>query len=166
MPSRASRWVVGIGQTLLRALLLLGVMIGWSATGSQGQDGLVHSGDRSAHDVGAACVWVVHRTWFATRHTGVIVINITTVGMTVVPILPLFVGIGRRMNALLLTTTRTAVVHGWLLWESTAVALTANVVLVVVGEHTLLLSRSVGAAWVLANIHAELDVRKLVLHCD
>ena len=52
LPNCASRWVIGNGQTLLRALLLLGVMIGWSAAASQGQDGLVHSGNRSANDVG------------------------------------------------------------------------------------------------------------------
>jgi hypothetical protein len=49
LPSHASRWVVGNGQTLLSALLLLGAMIGWSGAASLGQDGLVHSGNRSAH---------------------------------------------------------------------------------------------------------------------
>jgi hypothetical protein len=43
LSSRASRRVVGIGQTLLRALLLLRVTIGWSVAKSQVQDGLVHS---------------------------------------------------------------------------------------------------------------------------
>ncbi len=71
------------------------------------------------------------------------------------------------MNLLLLTTTRTAVSHGWLLWETTAVALTTTIALVVIGERTLLLSGGIGAAWgLLANIHAELVVRKLVLHCN
>ncbi len=52
-------------------------------------------------------------------------------------------------------------------WETTVVALTTTIALVVVGERALLLSGDVAAAWgVLANIHAELDVRKLVLHCD
>ncbi len=79
-------------------------------------------------------------------------------GVTVVPILPPFVGIGRT-NVLLLTTTRTVVIDGWLLWETTVVALTATIVLVVVGERALLLSRSVAPAWgLLVNIHAELDV--------
>jgi hypothetical protein len=100
----------------------------------------------------------VHRTWFDARHTDVIVINTTTVGVTVVPILPPLVEIG-RMNVLLLTTTRTAVIHGWLLWETTAVALTATIALVVVGGYALFLSRGVAAAWgLLANIHVELDV--------
>jgi hypothetical protein len=86
--------------------------------------------------------------------------------MTVVPILRTFVGIG-RMNVLLLTIACTAIIHGWLLWETTAVALTSTVVLVVVGERALLLSRGLAAAWgLLADIHAELDVCKLVLHCD
>ncbi len=63
--------------------------------------------------------------------------------------------------------SRTAVIHGWLLWETMAIALTLTIALVVVGEHALLLSRSVAAAWgLLADIHAELDVCKLVLHCN
>ncbi len=139
---------------LLRALLLLGAMIGWSAAGSQGQDDLVHS----THDVGMGCIGVVHGTWFATLHTGVIVVNITTIGVTVVPILPPFVGIGRT-NTLLLTITRTAVSHVWLLWETMVVALTATIALVLGGECALLLSGGVAAAWgLLVNIHAELDV--------
>ncbi len=82
-------------------------------------------------------------------------------GVTVV-----FVGIG-RMNVLLLTTTRTAVVHGWLLWETMAIGLTTTVALVVIGECDLLLSGGITAAWgLLANIHAELGVCKLVLHCN
>jgi hypothetical protein len=118
----------------------------------------VHSGNCSARDVGAGHVGVVHGTWFATCCTGVIVVNITTKGVTVVPILSPFVGIGRT-NLLLLTTTRTAVVHGWLLWETTVLALTATFVLVVVGECALLLSGGMAAAWeLLANIHAEFDV--------
>jgi hypothetical protein len=112
-------------------------------------------------------VGVAHGTWFAAHCTGVIVLNTATMGGTLVPILPPFVRIERRTNVLLLTTTRTAVIHGWLLWETTAVALTATIALVVVGEHALLLSRGVAAAWgLLANIHAELDVQKLGLHCD
>jgi hypothetical protein len=62
------------------------------------------------------------------------------------------------MNDLLLTATRTTVIHTWLLWEPTAVGLTATVVLVVVGEHALLLSRGVATTQgLLANSHAELD---------
>ena len=100
----------------------------------------------------------MHGTWFATHCTGVIVVNITNMGVTVIPILPPFVGIGRT-NVLLLTTTRTAIIHGWLLWETTVVALTTTIVLVVVGERALVLSGGVAAAWgLLANIHAELDV--------
>ncbi len=101
----------------------------------------------------------MHGTWFATQCTGVIVVNITTMGVTVALILPSFVGIGRRTNVLLLTTTRTTVTHGWLMWKTTAVALTATIALVVVGEHALLLSGGVAAAWGLfANIHADWNV--------
>jgi hypothetical protein len=54
-----------------------------------------------------------------------------------------------------------------LLWETTAVALTTTIALVVVDERALLLMGGVAAAWgLLANIHAELDVCKLVLHCN
>ncbi len=127
----------------------------------------MHSGNQSAHDVGATHVRVVRRSWFATRYIGVIVINITTVGVTVIPILPTFIGIGRT-NYLLLTAARTAKTHGWLLWETTAVALTATIAFVVIGEHALLLSGGIAAAWgLMADSHAELlDVRKLVLHCN
>jgi hypothetical protein len=101
----------------------------------------------------------VHGTWFATCYTGVIVVNITTMRGTVVPILPPFLRIGRRTIDLLLTTTPAAVNHGWLLWETMAVALTTTVALVVVDECALLLSGGVAAAWgLLANIHAELVV--------
>ncbi len=104
----------------------------------------------------------MHRTWFATRCTGVIVVHITAVGVTVVPILPTFVGIGRT-DVLLLTTTHSAVIHGWLSWETTAVALTATVALAVVGERALLLSGGIAAAQgLLAEGRAELDVCKLV----
>jgi hypothetical protein len=104
--------------------------------------------------------------WFAAHHTGVIVVNITTVEVTLVPILPTFVGIG-RMNVLLLTTAHTAIIHGWFLWETTAVALTTTIAHIVVGERVLLLSGGIATAHgMLANIHAELDVCKLVLHCN
>ncbi len=129
----------------------------------------MHSGDRSAHDhdVGAACIRVVRRSWFATHCTGVIVINITIIRVTVVPNLPTFVESGRKFF-LLLTATCTAETHGWLLWDTTAIALTATIVLVVICECVLLLSGGIAAAWgLLADSHAELlDNRNLVLHCD
>ena len=100
----------------------------------------------------------MHRTWFATRCTGVIVVNITTVGVTVVPNLPMFVGVGRTI-VLLLTTTRTTVIHPWLLRETMDVSMTAIVALVVISESALLLSRGIAAAWgLLADIHAKLHV--------
>jgi hypothetical protein len=103
--------------------------------------------------LGAGHIGVVHGTWFATHCTGVIVDSITTMRVTVVPILPPFVGIG-RVHVLLLTIIHTTVIHGWLLWETMVVALTATVVLVVVvGECALLLSRGIAATWgLLANI--------------
>jgi hypothetical protein len=98
---------------LLRALLLLEAMIGWSAAARRGQDSVVHFSDQTAHDVGAAQVRVVHRSWFATCLTGVIVINITTMGVKVVLILPMFEESGRT-NYLLLAADHTAKTHGWL----------------------------------------------------
>ncbi len=125
----------------------------------------MHSGDQSAHDVGAAQVRVVHRSWFATHCTGVIVVHITTMGITVVPIFPMFVGSG-RMYCLLLAAVLTTKTHG-LLWETTAIALTPTIVFAVIGERALMLSGGVAVAWgLLANNHAELDVCKLVLHCN
>jgi hypothetical protein len=55
-----------------------------------------------------------------------------------------------------------------LLWETTAIALTATIVFVLIGECVLLLSGGIAAAWgLLANIYAELlDVHKLVLDCN
>ncbi len=106
----------------------------------------MQSGNWSTHDVSTGRVGIVHGTWFATCRTGMIVVNITTMGGKVVPILPLFVRIGRRTIVLLLTTTCTTVIHGWLLWETTAVALTATIATVVVGERALLLSRGIAAA--------------------
>jgi hypothetical protein len=74
----------------------------------------------------------------------------------------------RRTNCLLLAAARTAKTHGWFLWETTAVALTATIAFVVIGERAWLLSRGVAAAWgLLADSHLELlDVCKLVLHCN
>jgi hypothetical protein len=72
------------------------------------------------------------------------------------------------MGYLLLTATLTTKTHGWLLWETTAVALTTTKAFVVIGEHVLLLSGGIAATWgLLADSHAELlDVCKFVLHCD
>jgi hypothetical protein len=97
----------------------------------------------------------------------VIVVKITTVGVTVVPILPTFVGSG-WMKCLLLAAINTAKTHGWLLWETMAIALIATIPLFMIGEHALLLSGGVAAACgLLANSHAELlSVCKLVLHCN
>ncbi len=138
----------------------------WAECGRKPSD-LVHPSNRSAHDVGAARVRVVSRSWFATHCTGVIVVKITTVGVTVVPILPTFVGSG-WMKCLLLAAINTAKTHGWLLWETMAIALIATIPLFMIGEHALLLSGGVAAACgLLANSHAELlSVCKLVLHCN
>jgi hypothetical protein len=152
---------------LLRELLLLGAMIGWSVGVSQGQDGLVHSSNQSAHDVGVACIRIVRRPWFATRCTGVSVVHITAMGVTVVSILPTLVGIG-GMSRMLLTTTGTAKTHGWLLRKTLAAALTATVAFVAIVDYALLLSGGIDAAWgLLADGHAKLlNVHKLALHCN
>jgi hypothetical protein len=68
---------------LLWELLLLEATIGQSAAASQGKDGLVHSGAQSAHDNGAACIQVVHRSWFAPRCTGVSIVQITAMGVAI-----------------------------------------------------------------------------------
>ncbi len=72
------------------------------------------------------------------------------------------------MKGLLLAAARTAKTHGWLLWETRAVVLTATIAFFAVVEPVLLLSGGVDAAWgLLANGHAELlNVYKLALHCN
>ena len=69
----------------------------------QGKNGLVHSGDRSAHDVGSG----------PARHACVGVINVTTMSMAVFPILPTLVGCGRACG--LLRTGTVAAKPSWLL---------------------------------------------------
>ncbi len=78
--------------------------------------------------------------------TGVSVINITAVGVTFIPILPMLVGSGRT-KGLLLAATRITKTHGWLLWGTTAAILTATIAFVVVVERALLLSRGIDASW-------------------
>ena len=81
---------------LLWALLLLGATGGRRSTAAcQGKDGLVHSGDRSAHDVCPRRVRVVSGSSIPARHARVGVVDVATVGATVVPILPTLVGRGR-----------------------------------------------------------------------
>ncbi len=127
----------------------------------------MHSGDQSTYDVGVACGRVVHRSWFVIYCTGVIVVNITTMGLTEFPILPMFVGSGRT-KYLLLAAACTAKTHGWLLWETMAVALTTTIAFIAIDKCALLLSRGIAAAWgLLADSHAELlDACKLVLYCN
>jgi hypothetical protein len=95
------------------------------------------------------------------------VINITTMGVTVILILPTLVGSGRT-KGLLLASARITKTHGRLLWDTTAAVLTATIVFVAVVERALLLSRGVDAAWgLLADGNSELlNVCKLVLHCN
>ncbi len=96
---RALDGVVCHWWALLWALLLLGATGGrWSTAASQGKDGLVHSGDQSAHDVGAGRVWVVRWALIPARCARVSVIDVATVGTAVVPILPTLVGSGGHMG--------------------------------------------------------------------
>jgi hypothetical protein len=153
---------------LLGALLLLGATIGWSAVASRGQDGLVHSGNRSAHDVGAAHVRIVRRSWFAHMPHWCDCCQYYHHGSDSSSHSP---NVCREWENELpaVAPARTAKTHGWwLLWETTAIALATHVAFVVIGECAWLLSRGVAAAWgLLAGSHAELlDVCKLVLHWD
>jgi hypothetical protein len=95
------------------------------------------------------------------------VVNISAVGVTVVPILPMLVGSGRT-KGLLSATTRITKPQGWLLWDTTAAVLTDTIAFVAVVERALLLSGGVDASWgLLINGHAELlNVCKLGLHCN
>ncbi len=124
----------------------------------------MHSSNQSAHDVGAACVRVKHKSWFATHCTGVSVINTTAMGVTVVLILATLVGSGRTYG-LLLATARITKTHSWLLRDTTAAVLASIVLCVMVVVRALLLSEDVDTVWgLLADGHSELvNVCKLVL---
>jgi hypothetical protein len=112
----------------------------------------------------------VRGSWFATRCTGVSVINITALVVTVLPILPTLVK-SVKTEGLLLAAARITKTHGWLLWDTAAAVLTATIVFVVsvaIVEPVLLLNRGVDATWgLLADGHAELlNICKLDLHCN
>ena len=124
----------------------------------------MHSGNRSAHDVGAGRIWVVCWAPIPARCAPVGVIHVTTMSMAVVPIFPTLVGSGRTHGLLRAGTVATK--PGWLLWETTttttvvttgtAVAVAAAVASVVlIVESVLLLCRGVDVGQgLLANSHA------------
>jgi hypothetical protein len=85
----------------------------------------VHSSDRSAHHVGSGRVWIVCWAMISVRHARVGVINVSTMSMAVVPILPMLVGSGRALG--LLRTSTAATKPGWFLWEATTTVATAGI---------------------------------------
>ena len=96
---------------------------GGSTPARQGKDGLVHSSDRSTHHVGSGRVWIVCWAAISARHARVGVINVSTMSMAVVPILPTLVGRGRACG--LLRTGTVAAKPSWLLWEASSTVATA-----------------------------------------
>ena len=128
----------------------------------------MHSGDRSAHGVGPRRVRVVSGPSIPARHACVGVVDVATVGATVVPILPTLVGRGWACRKLRAGTV--AAKPGWLLWKaSRAVCTTRATVAPVVATAIvvlLLLWRGVDVGWgLLVDSHAELlDVCELALH--
>jgi hypothetical protein len=67
--------------------------MGWRGTSANGtwEDSLVHVIQVATHSVGACHCMSVVLNWASTNCTGVVVINITTMDGTVVPVLlPLF----------------------------------------------------------------------------
>jgi hypothetical protein len=161
---------------------LVGVAVGAAANEGNGrgllaatcqrQDGLVHSGCRAAHDVGTACFGIVGWAVIATHCACVGIVNVTAMGVAVVPIFPMLVGSGRK--TWLLHAGSVAAKPGLLLWEvATAIAAAVTSVVsiaiasatVIVG-HVLLLCGGIDGGWgLLANSHAELlDVHQLALH--
>ena len=154
---------------LLWALLLLGATGGGrSTTARRGKDGLVHSGNRSAHDVGPRRVWVVCGSSIPARQACVGVVDVATMGAAVIPILPTLVGRGRARS--LLRAGTVAAKPGWLLWEASCTICTARATVAPVVATAivvlLLLWRGVDVGrGLLVDSHAELlDVRELALH--
>ena len=126
----------------------------------------MHSGDRSAHDVGPRRIRVVCGSSISARHARVGVVDVATMGAAVIPVLPTLVGRGRARRLLRAGTVATK--PGWLLWEAsctcTARATVAPVTTAIVV--LLLLWWGVdGGRGLLVDSHAELlDVRELALH--
>ena len=136
-------------------------------TARRGKDGLVLSGDRSAHDVGPRCVRVVCGSSIPAHHACVGVVDVATMGAAVIPTLPMLVGHGRARRLLRAGTVATK--PGWLLWEASCIISTARATVAPVATAIvvlLLLLRGVDVGQgMLVDSHAELlDVRELALH--
>ena len=140
---------------------------GRSTAARRGKDGLVHSGNRSAHDVGPRRVRVVCGSSIPARHACVGVVDVATMGAAVIPILPTLVGCGRARRVLRAGTV--AAKPGWLLWEASCTICTARATVAPVATAIvvlLLLWRGVDVGrGLLVDSNAELlDVRELALH--
>ena len=127
----------------------------------------MHSGNRSAHDVGPRRVWVVCGSSIPARQACVGVVDVATMGAAVIPILPTLVGRGWARGLLRAGTVATK--PGWLLWEASCTICTARATVAPVTTAIvmlLLLWWGVDGGWgLLIDSHAELlDVRKLALH--
>ena len=148
--------------------MLLGATGGGRSTAAcRGKDGLVHSGDRSAHDVGPRRVRVVCGSLIPAHHACAGVVNVATMGAAVIPILPTLVGCGKARS--LLRAGTVAAKPGWLLWEASCTICTARATVapvVTASVVLLLLWRGLdGGRGLLVDSHAELlDVRELALH--
>jgi hypothetical protein len=127
----------------------------------------VHSGDRSAHDVGPRRVLVVCGSSIPARYACVGVVDVATMGAAVIPILSTLVGRGRVCRLLHAGTVATK--PGWLLWEASCTICTARATIAPVATAIvvlLLLWRGVdGGRGLLVDSHVELlDVCELALY--
>ncbi len=121
-------------------MTLVGIAVGVAAAGGEGGGGVrPHAEGRTVlcipaidppitHHVGTGCIWVVCWAPILARYARVGVINITTMSMSVVPILPMIAGNGRVCG--LLSAGTIATKPGWLLETPTTVATTTTVVVV------------------------------------
>ena len=96
----------------------------WSTSARQGKNCLVHSSDRSTHDVGLGCVWTVCWSAITACHARVGFVDIASMCAAVVLIFPTLVGCGRFCR--LLGTGTVAIKPGWLLREVVCTVCTAS----------------------------------------
>ena len=119
-------------------------------------------------NVGMGRIWVVCWAPIPAQCACVGVVNVPTMAMAVVPILPMLVGSGRAPG--LLRTSTAATKPGWFLWEATTTVATAGTTVYMASaiasvtafvERVLLLWRGIDVGrGLLANSHAKLlDVR-------
>jgi hypothetical protein len=110
------------------------------------QNHLVEPCGQPVHHVGPCCVWIVHRARFGARPAGVLVVNVATMSVAVVPVFEVLV---RRGGVIWMLACCSWLWIRWLLVATAAATATAIPValsqsMLIVGSTTLLLSHVVG----------------------